>query len=155
MATSQVIDATTDPTIRNANAASAVEVIDEGATLSWLHDGKIACFTITSVARATVDAWLNRSNEIAQAWPADKPYLAIQDVTAATLTPYIRERSAATVAMTPKYLKGRSAVVISPSAVNRLIQMFVTVSLARQQAQIQRKVFLKKSEAIAWLLAFK
>ena len=152
MSTQAAALTTFDWNTRNVNG---VEQIDEWATLTWLHDGKIVCFTINSVERQTVDAWLKRSYEIVQAWPADVPYLAIQDVTNATLTPYIREKSAATVALTPKYLRGRSAVVMSPSVKNHLIRLFVTATLTRQNASIQRNVFLKKSQAVDWLLQFK
>jgi hypothetical protein len=107
------------------------------------------------LSRLSIDSWLNRSTEIAQGWLIEVPYFAIQDITDGGFTPYIRERSAAAVAATPKELKGRSTIVIFPNPVNRVVQLFVTASLARQQIGIEHKVFLKKDEAVQWVLQYK
>lgn len=123
-----------------------------GITFNWLADGKIACFTVSTVAREAVDAWLAASAELTQVWPAEQPYLAIQDVAKATMTPYIRQRSAETVAMTPRYLKGRSAVILPRTVFNEMIRLYVTVDLARKNRNVARNVFFTRDAAVAWLL---
>ena len=132
-----------------------VESIAQGVTLQWLENGRVVCFTVNTVARPAIDAWLNRSEQIVKGWPAQIPYLAIQDISGSTLTPYTRERSAKTVALTPDYLRGRSAVVMPRTVVNQAISLFVTVNLARKKPNIQRHVFVAKDEAIRWLLQYR
>ncbi len=138
----------------NDRNLSEIEQIAEGVTMQWLEHGRIVCFTLNTVARAAIDAWLDRSYEIVKGWPPQMPYLALQDVSRSMLTPYTRERSAATVALTPEYLRGRSAVVMPHSVMNQAIRLFVTINLARSHANIQRAVFLDRGGAVRWLLAY-
>ncbi len=152
---------TTDPTSTSAGNYAyskrnldSVEQIVPGVTLEWLTNGRIAYFNVTTVERVAVDAWLNCSLGIVKSWPAEVPYLAIHNVSGSALTPYTRERSAQTVAMTPQYLHGRSAVVMPRTIFNQAIQLFVTINLARQKPNIQRRVFLDLDESIRWVLNY-
>ncbi len=130
----------------------AIEQIHPNVTRSWLADGRIVCFTIDSATRLAIDAWLASSEEVTKIWPAALPYLCIHDVRGVGVTPYMRQQSAATVARTPKYLKGRSAVIVPRSFANQLIRLVVTIDLARLNRNIQRSIFFSREAATKWLL---
>jgi hypothetical protein len=132
-----------------------MEVIHDGVTMEWLADGRVVCFTIKSLARPAIDAWLDKSYQVTLAWPQDIPYLAVQDATAIALTPYIRERSAQTVAKTPRHLHGRSCVVLPKSMLTQVMRLFVMTQLSRQHHRIARGVQLDRQEALNWVLAYK
>jgi len=150
----------TTPTSGSSNCSwnernfDGTKELAKGITLQWLENGRIVFFDVNTVDRAAIDIWLGCSLALVKSWPAEVPYLAIQSVVGSALTPYTRERSAQTVALTPKYLRGRSAVVMPRTIFNQAIQLFVTINLARENTNIQRKVFLDRAEAVRWLLAF-
>jgi hypothetical protein len=129
-----------------------VEQIHPNVTRSWLENGRIVCFTLTSVARPAVDAWLNASEDTVQSWPIEVPYRSIHDLREADVTPYIRQQSAAAVSRMPTQLKGRSAVVVPRTFTNQLIRLIVTIDLVRINRNIQRNVFFTQQDAINWVL---
>src|SRR5512144_1348868 len=75
--------------------ASPVEAIAPGLTRQWLCDRQIVVFRISSVSREVVDAWIDTVKATMESWPANRPYLAIHDMTSEkiALTPYARARA--------------------------------------------------------------
>jgi hypothetical protein len=136
-------------------SSQSVEKIYPGVTRIWLHKGQIVCYTLSTVARAAVDAWMQATEELIHAWPLEHPYLAIQDISEVTLTVYMRQKTSEVNGRMPSSLKGRSAVVMPRTFVNQMIRLFVTIELARKNPSVQRDVFFRIEEATAWLEAYR
>ena len=142
----------TDLSVWDKRNLGEVEQIHPNVTRAWLENGRIVYFTLTSVARPAVDAWLNASEDTVRTWPAEVPYLSIHDLREGTVTPYIRRQSAAVVARMPTSLRGRSAVLVPRTFANQLIRLIVTIDLVRINRNIQRNVFFNRQDAVNWLL---
>jgi hypothetical protein len=132
-------------------SSNSVEQIYPGISRFWMDQGRIVCYSVTSITRPAIDAWKASTLEIVHAWPVEQPYLSIHDFSEATLTPYVRQRSAEMSVAFPERLFGRSAVIMPRTFVNHLIRMWVTMNLARNNQQIKRDVFFRLEEATEWL----
>ena len=133
-------------------SSQQIEQICPGVTRMWLHKGQIVCYSVTTVARPAVDAWMQATHDLIHAWPREQIYLSVHDISEATLTPYIRNRTSITNKLMPKDLKGRSAVIVPRTFINQMIRLFVANELGRQNKSIQRDVFFRFEEAIEWLV---
>ncbi len=129
-----------------------VEQLSPGLTREWLCDRRIVVYTVTDVRRESVDAWVDTFKTDTMNWPANQPMLVIHDFTApgAVASPYARARAQEIVEVCPE-VKGRAALVLSPSVFNSLIHLF----LNRQNASTPRvrKTFMSREQALAWLLS--
>ncbi len=129
-----------------------IEQIYPGVTRMWVHKGQIVCYSLTTVARPAVDAWMQATHDLVHAWPREQIYLSVHDISEATLTPYIRNRTSTINKLMPKDLKGRSAVIVPRTFINQMIRLFVANELGRQNTSVQRDVFFRFEEAIEWLV---
>jgi len=132
-------------------SSQQIELIHPGVTRMWLHKGQIVCYSLTTVERHAVDAWMQATHDLVHAWPRDQIYLSVHDISEATLTPYIRNRTSITNKLMPKDLKGRSAVIVPRTFINQMIRLFVANELGRQNLSVQREVFFRFEEGIEWL----
>ena|SRR5579859_6502067 len=132
-------------------SSQSVENIYDGVSRLWLHGAQIVCYSVTTVARPAIDAWKEATVALINAWPTERPYLAIQDFSEASLTPYIRKQSTSINLAMPATLKGRSAVVAPRNVLTQLIRLFVSRDLSPQNPNIKREVFFRIEDAITWL----
>jgi len=143
--------ATAQPSAWEKRSSQSVEVIYEGVSRIWLHSAQIVCYSVTTVSRPAIDAWAEAVKALVLAWPTDRPYLAIQDFSEASLTPYIRKQSTSINENWPAVLKGRSAVVAPRTMLAQLMRLFVSHELRPQNLAIQREVFFRIEDATSWL----
>src|SRR5947209_7569230 len=93
-------------------SSQSVEQIYPGITRIWMHGGRIVCYSITTIARPAVDAWMESTHELVHSWPRHLPYLSLHDISEATLTPYIRKKTGETALLMPRDLYGKSALIL-------------------------------------------
>lgn len=130
-----------------------IEHIHKFVTREWVYDRKIVVFSVENTSRDTADAWANGIKEILATWPKEKPYLAIYDVSKImSLTPYARKRTEdVAVFASEQNLHGYTAIVLQNNILSTILKLFVQRDLTRKNAGFERRIFLKREEAIEWL----
>ncbi len=128
------------------------QVVEEApVSVEWLHDRQIVIFTLKAVTtRAVVDQWFDCVAGVVKSWPADKVYLAMQNVSdkRVTLTPYARVRIREFDELV-KHLHGRIAIVLPNTFTGHLIRIFLTTM--RWQKKLPTEGFLSFRDGLAWL----
>ncbi len=132
-------------------SSQSIETIHEGVHRMWMHGAQIVCYSVTTVTRPAIDAWKEATLELASVWPTERPYLAIEDFSESSLTPYIREQATKINMAWPPKLKGRSAIVAPRNVLTERFGFFVTRDLNPQNPNIQRAVFSRLEDAVDWL----
>jgi hypothetical protein len=89
------------------------EQITPHVTREWLYGRRILVFRVTSFEDAEVDAWAKVYIEALTAWPPDRPFLAVQDISYRlfALTPRTRARIAEVYRL-GRDTEGRVAVIV-------------------------------------------
>jgi hypothetical protein len=116
----------------------------------WLFDKRVVVYQPTGVSRPIVDEWFATVMETLQAWPENQTMLAIHDMRAATLTPYVRARSQE---LTRKnaHVRGHSLIVLPKNLYGEFIRIFINTVITRDQPHIKRVVMTSLDEAIAYM----
>lgn len=133
-----------------------MDVIDvaKDVQIEWYHERRIVAFVLRSTERDTIDRWAKAAIEIATNWPPHKPYLAMYDVSGATmLTPYGRERSK-DIARAARHTTGAYVVILPTTPLGKMIRKFVEHDLQRGNPNYERRVFTDKGKALQWLESF-
>src|SRR5689334_7060523 len=106
--------------------SSKIEVLAPGVTCEWLHDNAIVVFKVATSNRNDVGLMFDKMQAVIEQWPADQPYLALQDLseTAGGMTPYARARAKVIAAWRPN-LEAHVALVTQPTFQSRLIRLFM------------------------------
>src|SRR4030042_2161438 len=107
-------------------ASPSIETIAPGITLEWLHEGKIPVFTMATVARASIDAWIERLKKLTFEWAADRPFLSLHDISDKNVgaTPYFRGRVEEIQTWRPEG-EAHIGLVLPRTIQGKVIQMFV------------------------------
>jgi hypothetical protein len=141
--------AMSSPTPPSSGPASPVEQLTAGITREWILDRRIVIYAGINLSRAAIDSWYEAFKADIMAWPVDRPYLVVHDLTHknVALTPYARKRAQDMVYLRPD-VKGRSALIMRNTFASHLIDMFL-----RQQRNTprERRVFYTREKAIEWL----
>lgn len=134
----------------------SVEQVTSYLTREILLDGKIVLFTLYDISPETLEAWAEGNRSAITDWPAEQPFLNIQDFTPVkglTITPAIREKVKVLTGLR-KEQPGRTAIVLA----NRLTVIAVQtilglLTLMRRSKHVsrERKVFFSRDEAIQWV----
>ncbi len=129
-----------------------IEIIIQGLTREWLFERQIVVYTLTSASRDAVDAWIDTGFATMKSWPADRPYLAIHDVSSPnlTMTPYARQRAREIAKQLPPHLT-RSAAIVRKDMFGQAIRLFIKLDMLRVHPTLERKVFFTREAAVAWL----
>jgi hypothetical protein len=139
------------PSRASSGPSSPVEQLSSGITREWILDRRIVIYAGVNPARAAIDTWYDAFKTDILAWPADRPYLVLHDLTNknVALTPYARKRAQDMIYLRPE-LKGHSALLLRNTFASHLIDLFL-----RQQRQTarERHVFYSREKAIDWLKA--
>src|SRR5258708_757845 len=132
-------------------SSQSVEQICPGVSRFWLHKAQIVCYSVSTITRPAIDAWMRETLALINTWPLNRTYLSIHDVSEVTLTPYMRKKVAEVNLQMPKELRGRSAVIVPRTFINQMMRLFVTIELAQKNRSVQRDVFFRLEEATVWL----
>jgi hypothetical protein len=139
---------------------------NQGIHTEFLAEGKIIAYTLSSAKLATLTAWSEVALRQLQDWPADRPYLALHDLSypgaglvylAAVeydvfnigVTPGRRREVDALLDQYPNRVMAL-AIVISASLTGGIMQL----KLLRPDPQNQRirtKAFFDRATAVEWL----
>lgn len=57
-----------------------VEEVVHGLQVKWFRGDEIVCYKLLSMSHSLLESWSATVLKILEAWPADKPYLAIHDL---------------------------------------------------------------------------
>jgi hypothetical protein len=129
--------------------ASPVEQLAHGITREWILDRRAVIYAGINPTRAAIDIWYEAFKEDLLAWPADRRFLVVHDLTNknVALTPYARKRTQDMIYLRPE-LKGFSAVIMRNNFASHLIELFL-----RQQTQTPRirRIFFSHEKAIDWI----
>jgi hypothetical protein len=127
---------------------TAVEV-SPGITLEWVSDGKIALFTHTTMARASVDLWAQHMFGLMTEWPTDRPFATLQDsgFQGAAFTPTMRKHSERFITYRPELVM-YTALVLPRNMTAQFVQLFYR---AMRKPNRVTEIFFTREEAMAWL----
>lgn len=130
------------------DVAPQIEQLGHGATCEWLFDRQIVVMTATDSTRGTVDAWVNKCIDVANTWPANRPFCTMVDASGPNLsrTPYMRERLKDLRAVRTD-LKWYTAMVAPKSYLMQLMSYGLRV----MQSNRETRIFFEREEAIKWL----
>lgn len=116
--------------------------------VEWLDDGAIIIFKANEQTNEAIDVWAQAIMDIAVERPQDIAFIHDFSSISPTLTPYVRTRIQQ-VNAEPN--KGYVAVILSESALSRVIQFFVNRELVHLQPDVEHRVFFDRDEAVAWM----
>lgn len=135
------------------NPTTALEYIAPGVSRCWLDEGKIVWFTLESIDRKVIDAWVSAVEEVFKDWPTDLPFLTVQDFSRCeglALTSYIRKKGEYLASLRPE-LSGRNALVLRRSVVAQAVKLLL---IQMNDKRRERRMFFSAQEAIEWLQAY-
>lgn len=115
-----------------------------------LHDGRIVIFTLTSMTRATVDAWVSACVDIMRVCAEeDQTMLILQDLSHpdAVQTPYSKKRGAEATSAYP-HVRGRTAFILPKNVLKEPIRHFMQ---SQSNQSRERDAFHERENALAWL----
>lgn len=130
-------------------SSTAVHVLADGVTFQWQHDGKIAIFTLTEVARESIDIWVEALRQIVKARSPKEPFLVAHDVSAIALTPYIRQQMEEVIAIADP-LPGRYVIIVSKDVLSQSMRLFIMTNLQKPSSR-KGDMFTNREKALMWL----
>jgi hypothetical protein len=133
----------------NALESAPSEEIVPGLKVKWLLDRRILVVIGDSSARSAIDSWAQFMFSAIRAWPDDRIYLAIQDLSSPrfSLTPYARKRASETYEVRPS-LKGRVAVILPRTFIAELVRLFIR---EERRNHFETRFFANSKDALVWL----
>ncbi len=132
---------------------TAMEPVAPRVSRCWLDGGKIVWFSLEAIDREVIDGWVTAVEEVFKNWPADQPFLTIQDFSKCeglALTSYIRNKGEHLASLRPE-LPGRNALVLRRSVVAQAVKMLL---IQMNDKRRERRMFFSAQEAIEWLQAY-
>jgi hypothetical protein len=129
--------------------AAPIEQIAPQMVRYWLLDRQVVVYKMTSVAHQVVDAWIDTVIATMEAWPTNRPYLAIHDLTSenVSLTPYARTRAAELIPLGAK-VPGYAAIVLPNSFIAQVIRLFMR---SQRKQGIHNEIYFTLPAALEWL----
>ncbi len=126
-----------------------LEQITPHVTREWLCGRRIVVFKVTSFEDAEVDAWAKVYIEALAAWPPDRPFLAVQDISYRLFALTSRTRARiAEVYRLGRNTKGRVAVILPNTLMAQTVRFFLG-TLRRVTASV--RFFTSREAGLAWL----
>lgn len=132
---------------------SNVQEIAPGITMEWLHNDQIIAYTMGTSDSGYVDDLVKVVHQNMENWPADRPYLAIYEITNNDmfLTPHVRTRLKDALTSFPD-LHGRYAAVLPGGGTSHAIRLFLMTT--HRQGVREHKIFRDRETALTWLVEF-
>jgi len=127
------------------------EEITPELKLAWYCGKQIAAYTLTSVSQATMDAFVETIARVEAHYTPDAYRLTLVEAASPSisLTPYVR-RKIEEMNSGYSHVKGRTALVLSPSFMTRSLQLVLVLLWRTRQDQVL--VFFDRDKGLAWLL---
>lgn len=140
----------------------------EGVIQEWLADGQVVLYRLESASMLTISQWSDLTVETLRAWPKDRPYRAIHDVSKpgvsllymtavqfdifnVGISPTARQSINEMLAANPGWSLSL-AVVVSQSLTGRITKLKSIQALDEIPAA-RTNVFFKAPAALEWLLS--
>jgi hypothetical protein len=117
--------------------------------IEFYEDQQILYFKVTGVSQAAIDSWFDFLEARLVAWPADKPYLVLYDVThpSVSLTPYMQKKAKQLNHLRPD-VSGRIAILSQASIIAHMFQFFARMLVKNSRPA---RIFFKEEDALNWL----
>jgi hypothetical protein len=145
----------------------ALEILCEGLERTWLDEGAIAVYTVTQIGSKTLVSWRDSILETLKKCQADRPYLALHDLSAkgismgflaasgreilnVGITRFGQEEVEALLAQRPE-LKIYVAVVVSSQTSGQITARLAMPNVHAGNDQIVTKAFFEQTAALNWL----
>lgn len=138
------------PELEQLKRTTQTEYVAPKVARRWLDSGAIIWFSIEAVDREVIDAWGRAAEEAIMNWPADRPFLTVQDFSnceGLALTPYIRKKGEYLASLRPD-LPGRNAVILRHSVVAQAVKMLL---IGMKDKRRERRLFFTPLDGIEWL----
>jgi hypothetical protein len=135
------------------NTIDNAECYNYGISCSLLDKGQIVLIkTQGDMSRNAINTWASLIILTIQDWDKEKPLAVLHDLTHPNqgLTPYARERTAELLKHIPNTCQTYSAVVLPPTFMNRIIDMFVRTPIFRHPHH-EIRVFVDTETGLTWL----
>jgi hypothetical protein len=135
------------------HSGETAERYDYGISRLWLDKGQIVLIkTEGNMSRNAINTWASLLILTLQDWEKKAPIAALLDLSHPNqgLTPYTRERTAELLKHIPTNRPSYSAVVLPPTFMYRIIEMFVRTPIFRHPCH-EIRVFTDKALGLAWL----
>ena len=138
----------TDISLDRDDVAPQIEQLGHGATCEWLFDRQMIVMTAQDSTRGSVDTWVDKCIDIANKWPANRPFCIVVDASNPSLsrTPYMRDR-----------LKGLRTVrtdlswYVAMVAPKSYLMQLMSYGLRVMQSNRETRIFFEREEAVQWL----
>jgi hypothetical protein len=155
------------PSPSDRKRSSGVEELRPGLMREWLHDEQIVVYTITQASLPAIHAWSEAINNTLKQWPADRPYLAVYDLSRTSLTyvaslvkdiysveiiPASREQTAP--APVNPIVRAKLAVVVSYSLTGRVARILSLKDSGIREHGENFRTFFARQAAMDWLKGF-
>ncbi len=116
----------------------------------WLLDHQISAVYVSEMTIASVDVWVDYAKKVLQAWPTDKLYCALTDLSAPNvrMTPYSHTRTAE-LGKLGTNLTSFAAVILASNIFGQILRPFINSFPHPASATI--KIFFSRAEGLAWL----
>jgi hypothetical protein len=137
----------------SVHTTNSVETYDYGICRSWLDEGRIVLIkTEGDMSRNAINTWASLLILTMQEWEKEKPLACLHDLTHPNqgLTPYTRARTADILKAIPNTRPMYSALVLPPTFMNRIIEMFIRTPIFRHPCH-EIRVFGNVESGFAWL----
>jgi hypothetical protein len=135
------------------NTIENAEHYNYGISRILLDNGRIVLIkTNGDMSRNAINTWASLIILTIQDWDKEKTLAVLHDLTHPSqgLTPYARERTTELLKYIPNTLQTYSAVVLPPTFMNRIINMFIRTPIFRHPCH-EIQVFRDTESGLAWL----
>ncbi|NJL95745.1 MAG: hypothetical protein HC915_19450 [Anaerolineae bacterium] len=103
---------------------AASEDLGNGIFRTWLAERTAVVYISQGTTREAVDTWERANLEDLAAWPSDRPYRALQEISRSGLTLYNQQAALNILRGMPPGLIGRSATVLAPGVLGQGVRLF-------------------------------
>src|SRR5262249_35692149 len=126
-----------------------LEELHQGLTFQWIFDRRGVAFYAENATRGLVDAWADKLTEIGKTWPANRPFIVLNDFSGkdCAVTPYNQQKNRELLKLYP-HLHSVTAVVVKHSLAMQMSRLFIRV-IPRTKADIH--LCFSRDEGMSWL----
>jgi hypothetical protein len=131
------------------NDQDLIQKIAPDITLQWLHNQRIAVFTVRTLAPVHLSVLTAKIQQLMDDCPLDRPFLCVQDYNfkEANVSPSVRQQAVELAKYCPE-LMTYTAMVIPKTFDAKIIESSIKLISSKQR---ELQIFFTVTEAIAWL----
>jgi hypothetical protein len=154
-------------TLKIITADGDAEEILPALRRQWYANGRIVCYELRDISQTIVNRWAQLAVETIQAWSADKPYLALHDLSypgvamksgwvhAHVATPAITDFGQQSLFPSPEAeanFQYRIAILVSAQQSGHFAEMMISKQTSNSPVARHYRTFLSRTAALNWLL---